>query len=75
MNKQLERLYDSLAEDNAFLTAETERTYNLFYDTFTVGMSPEEDNKFIGMLYDYSDAVEANAFEVGFYTGVLLLWR
>ncbi|MDE5583247.1 MAG: hypothetical protein K2J08_06060 [Ruminococcus sp.] len=79
MNKQLEKLYLPLAEENIennpFYTAEITEKYNAFFNTYfsTDVMTLQEYNTATDKLFSYVGAVEDNAFEVGFYTAVKLL--
>ena len=79
MNKQLEKLYIPLTEDNTennlFCTAEIEKTQTAFFDTYfsTSVMTLSEYDTALNKFVDFANAVEKNAFEVGFYTAVKLL--
>lgn len=79
MNKLLEKLYVPLAEknieNNPFITQEIEETQHAFFDTYfsTSVMTLQEYDTALTKFFDFANAVEENAFEVGFYTAVKLL--
>ncbi|MDE5946526.1 MAG: hypothetical protein K2G63_04370 [Oscillospiraceae bacterium] len=79
MNKILERLYCPLAEEqtqnNPFCTPEINEKYDSFFNMYfssSVMTGQEYDTASI-KFWDFANAVEENAFEVGFYTAVKLL--
>lgn len=79
MNKQLEKLYLPLAEEdienNPFYTAEIVEKYNAFFNTYfsTDVMTSQEYDTATDKFFSYVGAVEKNAFEVGFYTALELM--
>ena len=79
MNKQLEKLYIPLAEEdrehNPFRTPEIYEKYKDFFDTYfsTSVMTSQEYDTAYEKLWNFANAIEENAFEVGFYTAVQLL--
>ena len=81
MNKQLKKLYNPLTEadieNNPFCTAEIAEKYNAFFNTYfsTDVMTSQEYDTAMEKFFSYANAVEENAFEVGFYTAVQLLTR
>ncbi len=78
MNKHLERIYLPLVEDtenSPFTTPEINQKYNDFFNTYfsTSVMTIQEYDTACIKIVDLMNAVEGNAFEVGFYTAVQLL--
>lgn len=79
MNKQLEKLYIPLTEEttenNPFYTAEIDKRYDDFFNAyFSISvMTRDEYDTACTKFVAFSNAVEVNAFEVGFYTAVKLL--
>ena len=79
MNKLLENLYAPLSEENVennpFCTTKIDEKYDAFFNTYfsTCVMTSQEYDTALGKFADFADAVEENAFEVGFYTAVNLL--
>ena len=79
MNKQLEKLYLSLTveklENNPFCTAEIGEKYNAFFNTYfsTDIMTRDEYDTAMEKFFNFANAVEENAFEIGFKTAIQLL--
>ncbi|MDE5620590.1 MAG: hypothetical protein K2I80_08785 [Ruminococcus sp.] len=79
MNKHLERIYLPLTEEktenNPFCTAEIDEKYQAFFDIYfnPSVMTSQEYDTACTKFFNFANAVEANAFEVGFYTAVQLL--
>lgn len=79
MNKLLKKLYapltDENIENNPFVTQEIEETQHAFFDTYfsTSVMTSQEYDTALTKFLNFANAVEENAFEVGFYTAVKLL--
>ena len=79
MNKLLEKLYTPLATENRannpFITQKINEKYDTFFNTYfrTDIMTKEEYDTAFEKFFDFVEAVEENAFEVGFYTAVKLL--
>ena len=79
MNKLLEKLYfpltDENIENNPFITQKINEKYDTFFNTYfrTDIMTKEEYDTASTKFLDFVEAVEENAFEVGFYTAVKLL--
>lgn len=77
MNKLLEVIYNDYEEktiaENPLATTEIENATLSFLDTYFSHMSENEHNKAYNKLIDLCNAIQENAFEVGFYAGVQLL--
>ena len=77
MNKILEVIYNDYAEkllpENQLETPEIRNATLSFLDTYFSHMPKNEQNKAFTRLIDLCDAIEENAFEVGFYVAVQLL--
>lgn len=79
MNKQLEKLYAPLTEENIennpFVTQEINEKYDAFFNTYfsTDVMTYQEYNTATEKFLNFANAVEENAFEVGFYTALELM--
>ncbi|MDE7104742.1 MAG: hypothetical protein K2O36_02545 [Ruminococcus sp.] len=79
MNKQLEKLYVPLAneniENNPFITQKINEKYDTFFNTYfsTSVMTYQEYDTASTKFFDFVETVKENAFEVGFYTAVKLL--
>lgn len=79
MNKHLERIYLPLTEadikDNPFCTPEIDEKYDDFFNSYfsTSVMTSQEYDTACTKIIVLMNAVEENAFEVGFYTAVKLL--
>ncbi len=79
MNKHLERIYLFLSEkkttNNPFCTAEIDEKYQAFFDIYfnRSVMTSQEYDTACTKFCNFANAVEANAFEVGFYAAVKLL--
>lgn len=81
MNKYLEKLYTPLTEENTennpFCTSEIDEKYNAFFNTYfsTSVMTLQEYDTACTKIVDLMNAIEKNAFEVGFYTAVQFLTK
>lgn len=79
MNEHLERIYLPLAEvdikDSPFCTPEIDEKYDTFFNAYfsTSVMTSQEYDTASTKFWNFANAVEENAFEVGFYTAVQLL--
>ena len=77
MNKILEVIYNDYTEkpiaENQIQTPEIGNATSSFLHTYFSHMSNEEQDKACTRFADLCNAIEENAFEVGFYAGITLL--
>ena len=77
MNKLLEVIYNDYTEkpiaENQIQTPEIGNATSSFLNTYFSHMSSEEQDEAFTRLADLCNAIQENAFEVGFYAGVQLL--
>lgn len=79
MNEILETIYNELVmqetTETPFYTQKIEETKHAFFDTYfsTSVMTSQEYDTASTKFLNFANAVEENAFEVGFYTAVKLL--
>lgn len=78
MNKILEVIYNdydrNLTPENPLYKAEIQKKTDTFFETWFSHMSYEEQDKACTMLAKLHSDIQENAFEVGFYAGVQLLF-